>query len=326
MKRFKAEWEEQGHIQIVFPHEKSDWICCLEEIRESYRQLIETISKYEPCLIICNNIKETKKYFKSFKNLHFVEIETNDTWIRDFGGIEIEENGNITTLDFTFNAWGLKFAANYDNLVTRKLFSKKIFNSSLKTLNFVLEGGSIDTNSKGSLLTNTQCLCHPNRNPEFSKKEIEKKLKEYLGVKEVIFLTKGFLEGDDTDSHIDTLARFVSEDSIAYVKCEDENDIHYKELKEMEKELQKLPFNLIPLPFPKAKFYDKERLPATYANFLFINNAVIVPTYKDPNDEKAIKIFEKLFPKRDVIGIDSTIFIRQHGSIHCATMHSFKKL
>ncbi len=229
-------------------------------------------------------------------------------------------------MDFTFNGWGLKFAANYDNLVTRRLFQKRVFKSPLKTLNFVLEGGSIESNGEEILLTNTQCLLEENRNPEFSKDEIEERLKRYLKVKEVIFLNHGFLEGDDTDSHIDTLARFVSKDTIAYVKCEDEEDIHFKELKKMEEELKKLPFNLIPLPFVKPKFYEGERLPATYANFLFINNAVLVPTYNDENDEKAIKIFEKLFPKRDVIGIDSTILIREHGSIHCATMHSFKKL
>ena len=326
MKRFKAEWEKQEHIQIVFPHKNSDWICCLEEIRESYREIIETIAKYEPCLVICENEKEARRYFKSFKNLYFVEIETNDTWIRDFGGIEVENGSLIETLDFGFNAWGLKFAANYDNLVTRKLFKKGIFTTPLKTLNFILEGGSIESNGEGVLLTNTQCLLEPNRNPEYSKKEIEEKLKEYLGVKEVIFLNHGFLEGDDTDSHIDTLARFVAKDKIAYVKCEDKDDIHYNELKKMEEELKKLPFTLIPLPFPSPKFYDGERLPATYANFLFINNALLLPIYNDEKDKEVIEIFEKLFPNRDIIPIDSTILIRQHGSIHCATMQSFKKL
>ncbi len=326
MKRLKAEWERQEHIQIVFPHKDSDWICCLDEIRESYRLIIETIAKYEPCLVICDDIEETKRYFNSFENLFFVQLKTNDTWIRDFGAIEIEEEGIIKSLDFGFNGWGLKFASNYDNVVTRELFGKNIFNTPLKTVDFVLEGGSIDSNSEGVLMTTSKCLTEKNRNPAFTKNEIERKLIEFFDLKKVLFLEHGYLKGDDTDSHIDTLARFIDKNTIAYIKCEDENDEHFKELSLMEKELQKSGFELVALPFVKPLFYENERLPATYANFLFINNAVLVPTYSDKNDEKVLKIFEKFFPDRDIIGIDSTVLIREHGSIHCATMQSFKKI
>ncbi len=325
-RRLKAEWEKQEHIQIVFPHKNSDWNCCLEEIRECYKILIGTIAKYEPVLVICENKKETKKYFSSTKNIFFIELQTNDTWIRDFGGIEIEEKGEIVTLDFGFNAWGLKFAANYDNLVTRELFRKKVFTTPLKTIDFILEGGSIESNGKGTLLTTSKCLLEPNRNPSLSKQEIENKLKEFFNLKQVLFLNYGHLEGDDTDAHIDTIARFIDENTIAYIKCEDKEDFHFKEFEKMEKELQTFGFDLVTLPFVKPIYYEGERLPATYANFLFINNAILVPIYKDPSDEKTIKIFEKLFTDRDIIPIDSRVLIRQHGSIHCATMQSFKKI
>ncbi len=323
----KAEWEKQEHIQVAFPHENSDWNCCLDEIRETYKILIETIAKYEPCLVICEDEKEVKKYFGSLKNIFFAPIKTNDTWIRDFGGIEVEEEGEIKTLDFGFNAWGLKFPANYDNLVTRRLFEKGFFKSPLKTIDFILEGGSIESNGKGVLLTTSKTLLEANRNPSLSKSEIEEKLKSFFNLEKVLFLDHGYLEGDDTDSHIDTIARFVNETTIAYIKCEDEKDPHFEEFEKMEKELKSFGFDLVKLPFVKPIFYENERLPATYANFLFINNAVLLPVYNDKeNDEKAIKIFEKLFPERDIIPIDSTILIRQHGSIHCATMHSFKKI
>ena len=149
---------------------------------------------------------------------------------------------------------------------------------------------------------------------------------QYLGAKKVLWLNSGALEGDDTDSHIDTLARFIDKDTIMYQTCDDKDDSHYEELKNMEEELKKFrqlngkPFKLIPLPWIEAKWDEDERLPATYANFLIINGAVLVPTYQDKNDEEALKIFKKAFPKRDIIGIDCSTLIRQHGSLHCVTM------
>ena len=186
-----------------------------------------------------------------------------------------------------------------------------------------MEGGSIDTNGE-VLLTNTQCLLEKNRNYPLSQKQIEKFLIKTLKVKKVIWLNHGFLEGDDTDSHIDTLARFANKNTIMYVKCTDKNDIHYKELKKMEKELKKTKFRLVPLPLPKPIYFDNERLPATYVNFLITNKAVLVPIYNCKYDKKALKIFKQTFPNKSIIPINSNILIRQHGSIHCVTKEYFR--
>jgi agmatine deiminase len=260
--------------------------------------------------------------------MSFIEIPTNDTWTRDYGYISIIEDGEVKLLDFKFDGWGGKFEASLDNEVNRTLHKKGYLGTTpLESIDFVLEGGSIESNGDGVLLTTTRCLCNPNRNGGLSKVEIEDRLKKYLGVKKILWLDYGYLAGDDTDSHIDTLARFVSKDTIVYVQCLDKNDEHYNELKEMEKQLKTFsdinnkPFKLIPLPMPTAKF-DKQnnRLPATYANFLITNHALIYPTYSLPEDKTAHSIFKKLFPNKEIIPIECSRLIEQGGSLHCSTM------
>jgi len=308
------EWEKQSFVQLVLPHKKTDWNCCLEEALKTFKKIAFSIAKYEK-VMICYEDPKTLKDFKH-KNFIFKKIKNNDTWARDFGAISIRKNSKVKKLDFVFNGWGLKFASNYDNNISRMIFKD------IKSYNFVLEGGSIDTNGE-VLLTNTQCLLEKNRNYPLSKKQIEKFLKKTLKIKKVIWLNYGFLEGDDTDSHIDTLARFVNKNTIVYAKCYDKFDIHYKELNKMEKELKKTKFNLVPVPLPKPIYFEGERLPATYVNFLIINRAVLLPIYNDKNDKKVIKIFKKLFPNRKIIPIDSNTLIKQHGSIHCITKEYF---
>ncbi len=308
------EWEKQKFVQLVLPHKGSDWDCCLDEALESFGQIAYAIAKNEKVLI-CYQDKTTLKNFKH-KNFIFKKVKNNDTWARDFGAISIKKNGKVKLLDFVFNGWGLKYPSNYDNQISKKLFK-------VKSYNFVLEGGSIDTNGE-VLLTNTQCLLEKNRNYPLSQKQIEKFLIKTLKVKKVIWLNHGFLKGDDTDSHIDTLARFANKNTIMYVKCTDKNDIHYKELKKMEKELKKTKFRLVPLPLPKPIYFDNERLPATYANFLITNKAVLVPVYNCKYDKKALKIFKQTFPNKSIIPINSNILIRQHGSIHCVTKEYFR--
>ena len=311
------EWENQEFIQLVFPHKNTDWAPYLNEAIETFTKIAYTIASYEKVLI-CYEDENTISHLKH-KNFIFKKIKNNDTWARDFGAISVKINNEVKLLDFKFNGWGLKFPSNYDNLISRKIFD--IY----KSYNFVLEGGSIDTNGK-VLLTTSKCLLEENRNYPMTKEEIEDFLKKELFVKEIIWLTHGFLEGDDTDSHIDTLARFVNKDTIVYCKCYDKNDIHFDELDKMEKELKKTPFNLIPIPLPTPKYFDNERLPATYINFLIINDAVIVPTYNDKYDETALNIFKEIFKDREVIGIDASVLIRQHGSIHCITKEYFTNI
>ncbi len=310
------EWHKQKFVQIVLPHKNTDWSCCLEEALESFKEIAYSIAKYQKVLI-CYEDKSSIQKFKH-KNFIFKKVKNNDTWTRDFGAISICKNGKIKLLDFVFNGWGLKFSANYDNNISRKLFKK------VKSYNFVLEGGAIDTNGE-VLLTHTKTMLEKNRNYPLSKMEIENFLIKTLKIKKVVWLNYGYLEGDDTDSHIDTLARFVNKNTIVYTKCYDKNDIHYKELQKMEAELIETNYNLIPLPLPKPIYFNNHRLPATYVNFLIINGAVLLPVYNQEYDKDVIKIFRKIFKDRKIIPIDSNTLIKQHGSIHCVTKEYYAK-
>ena len=304
----------------------------LKEVQSCFIEIAKEISKREKLLIVAPDVENVKKQIckkANTDNIRFFECETNDTWARDHGGISIlDKDGNIGIIDFKFNGWGLKFAANKDNLITRKIFQSQLFNAQyINCLNFVIEGGSIESDGKGTLLTTSECLLSPNRNGAWDKDQIEQYLKKNLGVSRILWLDHGFLEGDDTDSHIDTLARFCPNDTIVYVQCNDPKDRHYKALKDMELQLQSFrtqdnkPFRLLPLPMADEIIFDNERLPATYANFLIINGAVLYPTYNQPiNDSRTAEILATAFPDRQIIGIDCRALIKQHGSLHCVTM------
>lgn len=322
--RIPAEWEEQEALIVVFPPAKSDWAHSLKEIHLTYLEFIEKIAHFQKCMVICEDKKVLATALPSLQNIELIEMQTNDTWIRDFGGINVYKNGKRQTYDFIFNAWGNKFEASMDNGITQKLFDEGYLSGKLKNFDFVLEGGSIDSNGHGVMLSTAYCLFEENRNPKLSKKKIKKILMKLFGLKELIILKHGALMGDDTDSHIDTLARFVNKNTIAYVKCYDKEDVHYKELRKMEKELHKTGFDLVPLPLPHAKHFNDHRIPATYMNFVLLNNAVLVPTYSDAYDEEVLHTFRELFPKREVVGIESSILIREHGSLHCASMNIYK--
>lgn len=327
MTRFCAEWEEQEFVQLVFPHKDTDWKDYLEDAIDTFVNIAKTVAKYQKVLIVTKNTEVIKEKFVNKKNLSFVNIDSNDTWSRDFGGITVEQDGRLFILDFQFNAWGKKFEYDKDNKITQKLKLKGLLKGyGHQSIKFVLEGGSIESNGEGIILTTTECLMEKNRNPRLKKKQIENALMQFLGAKKVLWLDHGYLSGDDTDSHIDTLARFVNKDTIVYQSCDDENDEHYEELKKMEEQLKTFktlsgkPFKLAALPWIGPKFDEDERLPATYANFLIINGAVLVPTYNDKNDQKALDVIKSVFPKREVIGVDCTTLIKQHGSLHCVTM------
>ncbi|MDA3966952.1 MULTISPECIES: agmatine deiminase family protein [Helicobacter] len=337
MKRFYAEWEYQDCILFSFPHEDSDWSAYLDEVRDVYCKIIYEVLCCESCILIVKNKDESREYINNYFEIHklktdvldrlyLIEIPSNDTWTRDFGGITICKDDKNIVLDYGFNGWGLKFPANYDNNITSKLSKFGIFNHKIKTKKIILEGGSIESNGDGIVLTNTQCLLEKNRNPSYSKKKLAKILKKDFGLKDIIWLNSGYLAGDDTDSHIDTLARFINKNTIAYISCDNKDDEHYGSLKAMEEELlcikkdSSYKINLIKLPFTSAKYYNNHRLPATYANFLFINGALLLPIYNDKNDENAISIMQNALPNHKIIPIDCSILIRQHGSLHCISM------
>jgi agmatine deiminase len=324
-----AEWAEQQFVQLTWPHKNTDWAYMLDEVNECFVNIAREIIKHEDLLIICADTDEVEQLLGDvdLSRITFVEMPTNDTWARDHGGITVLEDGKPVVYDFTFNGWGLKFAANYDNLITRQLYTAGIFGDSghKNCFDFVLEGGSIESDGEGTLLTTSECLLSDNRN-NLSEEDIETKLKEYFGLKQVLWLNHGYLAGDDTDSHVDTLARLCDRSTIAYVKWEDIEDEHSDELKKMKKELRKFKtpdgkyYRLIPLPMADEVYFDNERLPATYANFLIINGAVLVPTYNSPKDEIAIQQLQKAFPDREIVGINCMALIKQHGSLHCVAM------
>ncbi|MFT5659440.1 MAG: agmatine deiminase [Sulfurimonas sp.] len=323
MKRFIAEFEEQSFTQIIFPHKGTDWVEYLTQAEEVFINIIKAIALYQKCFIICADITYVKSLFSSHDNLYFAEHETDDTWARDCSALSVEIDGEVTLLDFTFNAWGNKFESSKDNNLS--LAMQNIYLKDLKPVNFVLEGGAVESNGEGVILTTSACLLNKNRNPSLDSIQITKKLVQTLGSYKIHYLQHGYLAGDDTDSHIDTLARFISEDTIMYIKCEDTEDEHYQELQLMEKELQSIAkdenFTLIALPFASPIYNDSQRLPATYANFLFVNGAVLVPVYNIKEDETALEVFKNTFINHEIIPIDCSTLIKQHGSLHCVTMN-----
>ncbi|MDR1285296.1 MAG: agmatine deiminase family protein [Campylobacteraceae bacterium] len=323
MKRLFAEWEKQEALLFVLPHENTDWNKYLDEILYSYREFISAVSKFQNCFVLCANLKKAEAILDGIDNVAFFEVPTNDTWIRDFGAIDVKSDNEIISYDFTFNAWGGKFDASLDNLVNKTLYNNKKLQGELLNIPLILEGGSIDSNGEEVMLTTKKCLLEKHRNPHLTFPQIDTKLKELFGLKKIVWLENGYLKGDDTDSHVDTLARFIKPDTIAYTTCKDEKDEHYLELKKMEEELKNTGFNLLPLPLPKPIFYDKHRLPATYANFVFVNGALIVPTYNDKNDDRVLNSLQNALSNHKIVGVDARVFIREHGSLHCATMNRY---
>lgn len=328
---FPAEWHPQSAIQLTWPHEDTDWADILDEVTTFYIGLSKEILRHTQLLVVCAKAAEVRKHFTQTEqdNLTLVEIESNDTWSRDHGAISVFINEKPVIYDFGFNAWGLKFAANHDNQITRKLFEGNIFQTDVtyhNHLNFILEGGAIESDGEGTLLTTSKCLLAPNRNQPQTKEDIEQFLIKELGLKQVLWLNHGYLSGDDTDNHIDTLARLCDKATIAFVQCTDENDEHYQELKKMEEELALFrtidgePYKLIALPMAEAVYDEDYRLPATYANFLIMDDVILTPTYSTDKDSVAKEQLQKAFPEREIIGIDCRTLIKQNGSLHCITM------
>jgi len=326
MKRLIAEFEAQSFTQIIFPHARTDWVEYLEEAKSTFINIINVVKKFQKCLVVCADKNHVERLFSDHTNLYFVEYETNDTWARDCSVISIHENGVVKLLNFDFSAWGGKFEASKDNQMSQALSTN--YSAELLNVEYTLEGGAIESNGAGTLLTTATCMNNPNRNSTLNVVQREQRLKEIFGLKEVLYLKHGYLVGDDTDSHIDTLARFIDSNVVMYVVCQNREDEHYETLSLMEKELQSIAlthnYKLIPLPLPSPLYYDNERLPATYANFLFVNGAVLVPTYGVKEDEEALRIFRETFKEREVVGIDCSVLVRQHGSLHCVTMNFAK--
>lgn len=341
LRTLPAEWAPQSAILISWPHANTDWADILDEVTECYVRMAYAIAAHQPLIVLVvegldvSSLLEKRLPQAVFSNITFVVVpKTNDTWVRDYGFLTVQSTGGAELMDFRFNGWGGKFKAEHDNAANRLLFETQLLRGHyVDALDFELEGGAIESDGCGTLLTTAECLLNSNRRrqgdavPTPDKAQVEALLKERLGVERILWLHHGYLAGDDTDSHIDTLARLCPNDTIIYVQCTDNADEHYEALAAMEQELQAFrtlegkPYRLIPVPLPDACYDEEERLPATYANFLIMNKVVLVPTYAQPEkDALALKNIQKAFPEREIIGLDCRALIRQHGSLHCATM------
>lgn len=331
-RRLPAEWEAQDGVLLAWPHGGSDWRNHLESVEPVFIEIVKQISRFEMVLIAAlepETVRErVSRAGAAMGNVRLFRVDSNDTWARDFGPVTVLENGQPVLLDFGFNGWGLKFAANLDNLISRRLAEAEAFSAPLRTIGLILEGGSIESDGEGTLLTTSTCLLSPNRNPHLSRRAIEEELATFFGTDRFLWMENGRLAGDDTDSHVDTLARLCPDDTIVHVACNDPADEHFRAISAMVEELRGFrtrrgnPYRLIPLPWPKAR-HDEDglRLPATYANFLIINGAVLVPTYRDLNDKAALSAIRDAFPGREVTGVNCLPLLLQHGSLHCITMH-----
>lgn len=332
--RLPAEWEEQDAVQLIWPDEQTPWYD-LPSVQACYVRIISTILKYENVLLVCRNVESVRKHLASegvdVGNIVFFECPMNDTWARDSGAISVYAGSNKHIVDFIFNGWGLKFASDLDNQINRKMYRGGVFRPEViydPGAPIVLEGGSFDTDGQGCIMLTSSCQLSLNRNEcLLNKREVGRFLNLWLGIGRRLWLDHGGIIGDDTDGHVDTLARFCSPDTIVYVKCGDPSDPSFKELKAMEADLKRLrtaaktSYQLVPLPLPEPTFLDGYRLPATYANFLIVNGAVLMPGYGQPSDAVAAGTLTEQFPGRKLEVIDCRPLLSGHGSLHCVTMN-----
>lgn len=328
-----AEWHRQQMVQLTWPHEGTDWNYMLAEVEACFLEIAKAISKRERVLVVAPDTDAVGKQLEEagarMQNITLFQCETNDTWARDHAFITLLGDNVPHYVDFCFNGWGRKFEASLDNAINGKLYDSGIVKGEYEDCtSLVLEGGSIESDGKGTILTTSQCLLAPHRNQPMERDDIEKCLKRMLHADRVLWLDYGNLIGDDTDGHVDTIARLAPNDTIVYMQCTDKNDAQHDDLAEMERQISELrtaegkPYRMLALPSPSPIHdEDGERLPATYANFLVINGAVLYPTYAQPeNDAKAAEVLKEAFPSLEIVGIDCRALIKQHGSLHCVTM------
>jgi agmatine/peptidylarginine deiminase len=330
--RFPAEWEPQSAILIAWPHAGTDWAPRLAAVEETYIALVAAIARFEP-VVVCVADDDVQAYARArlasaridMARVRFVEVPYDDTWLRDSGPITLIGPEGFRLLDFRFTGWGGKFDASQDDRLIERLDETGTFlKSTRQSIDFALEGGAIETDGAGTLLTTWRCLHE--RHPQLDRATLADRLADALQQQRVLWLDHGYLEGDDTDAHIDTLARFAPGDAIVFQDCDDALDPHYRELQAMAAELAAMrtadgrPYRLFALPWPQPIIDEKRRLAASYANFLIINGAVLMPAYGDPADARAQAVLAEAFPGREIVPVPCRPLIWQNGSLHCITM------
>ncbi|MEY4683916.1 MAG: hypothetical protein RLZ25_375 [Pseudomonadota bacterium] len=329
------EWAPQVAVFIAWPYATGDFQPWLQAVEETYLAIAAAISKRQSLWVAVRNIAlqlELEQRFAAagihLEAVTFVVMPYNDVWVRDTAPLTVRKGHALRYLDFRFNGWGGKYECADDAQIASRLYATGILGEGLRDpVDFVLEGGSIEIDGQGTIMTTSRCLLNPNRNPSLSKKSIEDVLRHHLGARQVLWLDHGYAEGDDTDAHVDTLARFCSENVVAYTASNRPEDPVHEDLARMESQLKGFrnlngePYEWVPLPIPSPIYSEEgDRLPATYANFLIINDAVLVPVYNDPNDAVALARLAAIFPDRTLVPIDCVPLIRQYGSLHCMTM------
>lgn len=330
--RLPAEWEHQSAILIAWPHAGTDWAPRLESVEQTYIALVAGITGFEP-VVICVADADLQIYAEArlrsarvdMDRVRFVQAPYNDTWLRDSGPICLRGQDGFKLMDFRFTGWGGKYQASLDDQLVGTLAGAGVFRDDyVQSVDFALEGGAIETDGRGTLLTTWRCLHE--RHPDASREQITQVLQSTLHQQRVLWLDHGYLEGDDTDAHIDTLARFAPDDAIVYQACDDPADAHHAELTAMAGELAALrtlddaPYTLYPLPWAQPILDGGRRLAASYANYLIVNGAVLMPAYGDPADDLASKVLAKAYPGRQIVQIPCRALIWQNGSLHCVTM------
>ena len=330
--RFPAEWEPQSAVLIAWPHAGTDWAQRLGEVEETYVALVAAITRFQPAWI-CVADDDLQTYAEArlrsarvdMDRVRFIAFDYDDTWLRDSGPIVLREGDGFRVLDFHFTAWGGKFEAGRDDRLVESLAAQGVFGAAPRQrIDFALEGGGIETDGAGTLLTTWRCLHE--RHPQASRDQLDSKLRGWLAQDRVLWLDHGCLEGDDTDAHIDTLARFAADDAIVFQACDDPADPHYAELQAMAAELAALrtrdwrPYRLFPLPWAAPILDEGRRLAASYANFLIVNGAVLMPAYGDRADDRAAAVLADAFPGREIVQVPCRPLIWQNGSLHCITM------
>jgi len=331
--RWPAEWEAQAAVLLTWPHADGDWGEGLAGAEQVFSDIAGAVAGREHVIVVCRDADHRRGVAERLSRagvsgVRLFEAPSNDSWARDHGPIAVQRGGRPVLLDFHFNGWGGRHAFALDDAITAALHSAGAFGGTdREPVDWILEGGSIDGDGRGTVLTTARCLLSATRNRGADRAAVARRLREKLGTQRCLWLEHGHLEGDDTDDHIDMLARFTDAETIAYTACEDRDDPQFTELAAMRAELERLrradglPYRLLALPLPRAQYHaDGGRLPLSYANFLAVNGAVLVPAYDDPADRQAQQALGGCFPGRDIVGIDCRALTAQGGSLHCASM------
>jgi agmatine deiminase len=323
--RMPAEWAPHAAVWTAWPAGEALWVGQLEPVRQDFAGFVRTLSRLEPVHLLVRDQATERDARKRLDgaSVTFHRVKYDDVWLRDSGPIMVKKDDQVALLDWKFNGWGQKYDAAADNVVPQRIAA--VLGTTAETIDVVLEGGSIEVNGAGVLLTTRQCLLSPKRNPLLDEAAIEDVLRRGLGVEKILWLDRG-LEGDHTDGHIDTITRFVNERTIVTATCDDPADVNSETLRRNLESLRQFtdtagrPFEVVELPLPRRRAeFAGERLPLTYANFYIANGGVVVPVFGDPHDEQAIEILRPLFPGREVVGLMARALMTGGGAFHCVT-------